>query len=86
MINGDFYLDKNNLNIEGLKNLLIINEIEVFLFGNEKLGDLQNINDFNVLREKIKELFKIKEEKENLLNLINQEELNTNIKSSINKI
>ena len=61
-----------------------IKENYIDIRNNEKLDELQNINKFNNLKEKVEEILKIKKEKDDLLKLINKEELNKN--NNINKI
>lgn len=76
-----FFAYENNLTIEGLKYLPKIKIDYLNLLDNEKLGDLQKINNFSELKEKLNIYY----EKENLLNIINKESLNKNNKC-VNKI
>ena len=80
-INQFLYASNNLLTIEGLKYLPkeIKNNI-IQLEYNEKLGELQHINNFNELKEKISILIA----KDNLLNIINKE--NFNEQKIINKL
>ena len=74
-----FYCSYNKLSIEGLKYLpKAISKNYIYIDNNEKLNDLQNINDFKILKIKVEEILKIKKEKENLLNNINKKDLNKN--------
>ena len=85
IIKESFWCHSNNLNIEGLKCLpkeIGFDCIEID--ENHELGDLQFIDQFTILKEKVKEILKTKEEKENLLKIINKNTLN--IKNNIYKI
>ena len=85
IINGYFCCYDNELEITGLKylpELVESNFIEISI--NSGLNKLQEIYSFKDLKEKVNEFFKIKEEKENLLNSINEESLNKN--KNTNKI
>ena len=83
-INDYFNCSYNKLDIQELQKLCNIKYlIEVSLFNNLKLGDFQKIKFINEIQETV-EMLKIKEDKENLLNLINQDYLNN--KQNINKI
>ena len=68
IVNGSFYIQNNNLSIDELIYLPKSVSKKIYIYSNQKLGDLQQIDDFNELKEKVDEIFKIKEEKENLLN------------------
>ena len=84
-VEGIFCSSNNSLIIEGLKYLP--KEVKykyIELFKNEKLGCLQKISNFDDLKKNLKEIIKIKEEKEHLLNSINKEILKKN--RLINKI
>ena len=73
----NMYSHDNKLDLRSLKYLpkkIKTNHIEIY--NNEKLKDLQNITNFKE--------FKIKVEKEKLLNIINKEKLNK--KSNVNKV
>ena len=81
----NFFCENNELTIGGLNDLtkeVIISYIDIS--NNPELGDLQNINDFNVLKEKLEEIFKIKDEKEQLLKIFNKNEKQQN--KTVNKI
>ena len=84
IVNGFFNLSNNLFDIKTLEHLpKKINTNQIYIFDNEKLGDLQNISNFNELKEKIEEIFKIKKEKNKLLNNIKRNNL---IKNKITKI
>ena len=77
IISKHFYCMNNLLKIKELKYLLKIKECGyIYLKNNKELGKLQDVSNFNQLKEKINIYF----EKEDLLNIINKENL------SINKI
>ena len=81
IVNGDFYCQNNDLRIEGLKYLPTkIDSNNLYIGYNKCLNDLQDIQNFNKLRE----ILNIKHEKENLLNIMNKENINKN--TIINKI
>ena len=50
---------------------------------NNQLGDLKNIKDFKELKDNIKDFFSIEKEKEKLLNIIKNENINN---KNINKL
>ena len=80
----NFFSHNNNLNLESLRYLpQEVTENCINISQNKQLGDLQNILDFNELREKINIPF----EKEKLLDIINQDNIQkNNKKNSINKL
>ena len=82
IIKSSFDCSSNQLTIENLKYLP--NEVGniVFFQSNKCLKELQMLTNFKELQNKVNEIFKIKEEKENLLNLI-KKDLNNN---NVNKI
>ena len=83
IVDGNFNCTINDLTIKGLEKLPLINK-KIELFGNKQLGYLENITDFNELKNKLNEVFNLEKEKENLLKLINNENLINN--KNINKI
>ena len=79
IVKGDFYCRNNNLTMEGLKYLpKEVNSDYMNISDNEKLGSLQNITNFQNMKNKVEEMLNIKKEKEKLLNNINKKELNKN--------
>ena len=65
------WLDCNNnkLTLNSLKRMNVdikINYIEIN--NNKELGELENVTDFQELKEKVEDIFKIKKERSNLLN------------------
>ena len=80
-------ISNNLLTIHEVIKLLKIKDLkEINLLTNKELGNFQQIEFFDELKDKVEHLLKIKEEKENLLNIINNRKLNSNIKSSTYKI
>ena len=81
IVNGSFNCHYNQLTIEGFFDkfkTLKVDKIDIY--GNEELEDLQYIDNFSELKEKVLILL----EKDNLLNIINKE--NFNKENNINKI
>ena len=82
-INGDFNCSNNKLKIENVNNkeflFSIIESNYINLECNEDLGGLQNITDFN----KVKEILKIYQEKNEIKMVLNKAKINI---KNINKL